>query len=82
MKLKIIFPIIAVLANSLAAQNIPVTSKIDYLLIQGDFEKVIDTCKTMLASDSLNPEIYYKMGIAFQNIMEADSSVSNFYHAF
>jgi tetratricopeptide (TPR) repeat protein len=82
MKLKFIFPIIAVIANSLAAQNIPVTSKIDYLLVQGDFEKVIDTCKMMLASDSLNPEIYYKMGIAFQNIMEADSSVSNFYHAF
>lgn len=82
MKLKIIFPIIVVIANSLAAQKMPVASTIDYLLIQGDFEKVIDTCKMMLAYDSLNPEIYYKMGIAFQNIMEADSSVSNFYHAF
>jgi tetratricopeptide (TPR) repeat protein len=51
------------------------------MLIQGNYEKVIDTCKQILTYDSLNPEIYYKMGIAFQNILEEDLSLSSFYKA-
>lgn len=83
MKFKlIILPVIALTINSLVAQDIPAGSRIDNLLIQGNYEKVIDTCNLILASDSLNPEIYYKMGIAYQNIMEADSSINSFYHAF
>jgi tetratricopeptide (TPR) repeat protein len=64
--------------NPLIAQNIPVNSRIDIMLIRGNYEDVIDTCKQILAYDSLNPEIYYKMGIAYHNILEEDLSVSSF----
>ena len=83
MKFKLlILPVIALTINSLVAQEIPASSRIDNFLIQGNYEKVIDTCKLILASDSLKPEIYYKMGIAYQNIIEADSVNQQFLPCF
>jgi len=67
--------------NQLMAQNIPVNSRIDLMLIRGDYEKVIDTCKQILTYDSLNPEIHYKMGIAYQNTLEEDLSLNSYYQA-
>jgi len=49
-------------------------SKIDIKLVRGEYNKVIDTCRQILATDSLNPEIYYKMGLAYQNLMHDDKS--------
>jgi tetratricopeptide (TPR) repeat protein len=49
--------------------------------MHGSFEKVIDTCKQILTHDSLNPEIYYKMGVAYQNLLEEDLSFNCFYRA-
>ena len=54
---------------------------IDNLLIQGEFNKVIDTCKQILSTDSLNSEIYYKMGLAYQNIMRDNKSLDCFLQA-
>jgi len=67
--------------NHLVAQNASINSRIDLMLIHGDYEKVIDTCKLILAYDSLNPEIHYKMGIAYQNTLDEDQTINCFYKA-
>jgi tetratricopeptide (TPR) repeat protein len=56
-------------------------SKIDIKLIHGEFNNVIDTCNQILAGDSLNSEIYYKMGLAYQNLMHDDKSFDCFLKA-
>lgn len=64
-----------------SGQNNPELSKIDVLIIRGENYKVIDTCKQILAADSLNSEIWYKMGLAFQNLMSEENSFSCFSRA-
>jgi len=56
-------------------------SKIDILLVKGEYKKVIDTCTLVLETDSLNAEIYYKMGLAYQNLMPDDKSLDCFQKA-
>ena len=56
-------------------------SKIDLMLIKGEYEKAIDTCKMILSVDSLNSEIYYMMGLAFQNQLPDDKSFDCFMKA-
>jgi tetratricopeptide (TPR) repeat protein len=73
--------LIAFAMNAMKAQNIPVSSGIDSMMIQGEYEKVIDTCRQILTYDSLNPEIHYKMGIAYQNVLKEDSALNSFYKA-
>ncbi len=65
------------LSNSYA-QEVPSTSSIDNLLINGNNEKVIDTCRQILSADSLNPEIWFKMGLAYQNLIADDKSFDCF----
>jgi tetratricopeptide (TPR) repeat protein len=77
----IVIVIIVITAGHLKAQNPSVNSGIDIMLIKGNYEKVIDTCNQILAYDSLNPEIFYKMGIACQNILEEDLSLNYFSRA-
>lgn len=63
------------------AQNKPDYSKIDLMLVRGDFKKVIDTCSQILAVDSLNSEIYYRQGLAYQNLLLDDRSFDCFLKA-
>lgn len=56
-------------------------SRIDLMLIRGKYDKAIDTCKLILGSDSLNAEIYYKMGLAYQNQLPDDKSFDCFVKA-
>ena len=70
MKYKPLTVIFFCLVNHLAAQDTPVSPGIDLMLLRGDYEKVIDTCRLIMTYDSLNPEIHYKMGIAFQNLAD------------
>ena len=81
--MKSIFLIILIVLSVeiLEAQNTPANSKIDIMLLQGNYEKVIDTCKQIMTYDSLNPAIYYKIGIAYQNLLEDELSLSSFYKA-
>ena len=82
MKLIFIALSIVLLAfNHLMAQSLPVIPKIDVMLIKGNYDDVIDTCKQILTYDSLNPEIYYKMGVAYHNILEENLSISCFSRA-
>ena len=73
--------LIVFVITPLAAQNKPVNSEIDLMLMQGDYWKAIDTCKQILLYDSLNPEIHYKLGIAYQTTLEDDLSLKCFYQA-
>jgi len=76
MKKLLFFPFcIFFLINQLMSQNLPNNSKIDLMLVRGDYEKVIDTCRLILTYDSLNPDIHYKLGIAYQNTLNEDLSV-------
>jgi tetratricopeptide (TPR) repeat protein len=67
--------------NTLTGQNIPVNQRIDLMLLRGEYEKVIDTCRMILDYDNLNPDIYYRLGIAYLNTLEDDLSLDSFYQA-
>jgi tetratricopeptide (TPR) repeat protein len=56
-------------------------SKIDIKLIHGEYNNVIDTCLQILSADSLDHELYYKMGIAYQNLLHDDKSFECFLRA-
>jgi len=56
-------------------------SKIDIMLVKGEYKKVIDTCTLVLAADSLNAEMYFKMGTAYLNILPDDKSLDCFQKA-
>jgi tetratricopeptide (TPR) repeat protein len=64
-----------------SGQSVRDYSKIDIKLIHGEYNKVIDTCRQILSSDSLDPELYYKMGLAYQNLMHDDKSFDCFLRA-
>lgn len=66
---------------TISAQDLPAASRIDLLLIHGNYEKAADTCKLILAADSLNPGIHYRMGLAYQNMLEDDLALSSFRRA-
>lgn len=63
------------------AQNKPDNSQIDMMLIRGDFKRAIDTCTQILAVDTLNSEVYYKLGLAYQNLLSDDKSFDCFLKA-
>jgi tetratricopeptide (TPR) repeat protein len=74
----ILFFFISGTVSLLFSQENPENSKLDILLIRGEYNKVIDTCKQILATDSLNADVYYKMGIAYQNLIADDNSLECF----
>lgn len=76
----IVLLLIAFAINPLTAQNKP-DYEIDLMLMQGEYFRAIDTCKQILLNDSLNPEIHYKLGIAYQNLLEDDLSLKSFNQA-
>ncbi|MHC1702498.1 MAG: tetratricopeptide repeat protein [Tenuifilaceae bacterium] len=55
--------------------------QIDSLIFQGDYSTAIDSSKSYLKKDSLNAELYYKLGIAYQNMMVSDKSSAAFIQA-
>jgi len=74
----ILFFLIIAAYPAATAQNNTDYSKIDLHLIRGDYKMVIDTCRQILITDSLNSEIYYKMGLAYQNLISEDKSLECF----
>ena len=83
MKKRSLFLVVALILFCTAAsgQSVRDYSKIDIKLIHGEYNKVIDTCRQILSSDSLDPELYYKMGLAYQNLMHDDKSFDCFLRA-
>lgn len=80
-KLYLISACVFFLINQLMSQSLTKNSRIDLMLVRGDYEKVIDTCRLILSSDSLNPDIYYKLGTAYQNTLDEEQSLNCFYKA-
>ena len=81
---KLLLPLafIAVLTSQpILSQNKPDYTSIDIKLVKGDYRKVIDTCNLILNTDSLNAEIYFKLGTAYQNLMSEDKALENFLRA-
>jgi tetratricopeptide (TPR) repeat protein len=76
-------PILLLLALTMSSygQNKPDYSKIDMMLVRGDYSHVIDTCKQILAYDSLNADINFKLGQAYQNLLMEDKSLDCFSNA-
>ena len=82
MKIRILVTVILFgLLNPLSAQNVTAGKRIDMMLLNGEYENVIDTCKLLLAYDTLNPEIIYKMGIAYKNLSDDDSAFDCYHRA-
>jgi len=77
----IAFILIILTLKSLKAQDMQNISAIDRMLLQEEYKKVIDTCRQILMYDSLNPLIHYKLGIAYQNVVEEDKSTECFLKA-
>lgn len=75
MKIKSLIPFIFIFVCPLSAQTNTSYSRIDCYLANGENGKVIDTCRLILSVDSLNPVIHFKLGVAYQNILETDSSI-------
>lgn len=73
--------LIFIISTPILAQNKPDNSKIDLMLIRGDYKKVIDTCSQIIAVDTLNSEVYYKLGLAYQNLIIEDKSFDCFLKA-
>jgi tetratricopeptide (TPR) repeat protein len=79
MKSKIVSLLLAVIAFSqLPAQNLPANARINLMLMGGEYGKALDTCRQILVNDSLNSDIHYFMGLAWQNMMEEDSALNCF----
>lgn len=51
------------------------------MLINGDYKKAIDTCNQILKNDSLSSDIYYKLGLAYQNLLFDDKAFDCFLRA-
>jgi tetratricopeptide (TPR) repeat protein len=80
--MKYIFLILTVLLGaSLNAQKPDQNARLNNMLMRGEYENVIDTCLNLLSADSLNPEIWYKLGVAYQNILLDEQSLSSFARA-
>ena len=82
--MKAIITLTAVLLLSVTtviSQDNSVNKTIDSLLIEDEYKKVIDTCTQILIYDSLNPVLFYKLGIAFQNVLEEDKATECFLKA-
>lgn len=51
---------------------------LDSLLVREEYRLVIDTCTRILHTDSLNPALCYRLGLAWQNIPEEKKAVGFF----
>jgi tetratricopeptide (TPR) repeat protein len=77
----IITAVLSFATNYLTAQIDSVNNRIDLMLLNGEYNRLIDTCKLILMNDSLNAEIYYKLGLAYQNILNEDNALDCFNEA-
>ncbi len=68
--------------NQLAGQELSITQKLDLMLMQGRYENVIDTCKQIQVYDKTDPAIYFRSGLAYNNMLDGDRSLENFYQAY
>ncbi len=70
----ILLAIVFLVSSSTFAQTKDINN-LDALLIQGDYNEVVAKCTELVKNDSLNPELYHKLGLAYQNLMQTDKSI-------
>jgi tetratricopeptide (TPR) repeat protein len=70
-----------VISSTLFAQKNTEDNQLDILLIQGNYNDVVLKCSEIIITDSLNPEIYYKLGLAYQNLMLPEKSFTAYNRA-
>jgi len=63
------------------AQNGILNSKINMMFLNGEYERIIDTCKLILAGDSLNANLNYILGLAYQNSLDDKNCLRSFIKA-
>jgi len=73
--------IMILLAAGLNAQTPDPKPGLDKMLMQGEYEKVIDSCKQILLTDSLDAEIYFTLGTALQSTLMDEQALSAFQKA-
>ncbi len=82
MKRTILLLIISVLIHPRTdAQEDRDHSGIDKMILFGEYKAAIDSCRMILDSDSANAAIWYKMGIASQNLLPDTGSFNCFLRA-
>jgi len=74
--------VLILLIPRIKAQTIQATDGIDMMLLHGDYKRVIDTCMILLSTDGPDPDLYFRMGVAYQNILEDDLALTCFEKAF
>src|SRR5512133_382941 len=74
--------LISVISMVVTGQEKSDYSLIDKMLIYGDYARASDTCRLILSNDSSNADIWYKLGLALQNIMPDTASFSCFMKAY
>lgn len=70
--------LLSVSISPLAAQSTNTGYSLDMMLINGQYDKVIDTCRVILENGNNNIVVIYKMGIAYEYMMQTDSAISCF----
>jgi cytochrome c-type biogenesis protein CcmH/NrfG len=73
--------LVSFMAQVSLAQNRQENSAIDLMLVRGDYQRVIDTCRLIITNDSSNAAAWYRMGLAYQNLLSDEKSFECFTHA-
>ncbi len=81
MKRLLFISLVFFISIPILAQNKPDYRKIDLMLLNNDYKKVVDTCSQILTTDTLNAEINFKLGLAYQNLILDDKSLDCFLKA-
>ncbi len=75
MKQVVLIPVLVMLTMAARGQNEENFPVIDRLLLRGEYGKAIDSCLKSIERDSLDSEIYFKLGLAYQNLLKDDKSL-------
>jgi len=78
MKKSALFFSLFLLCNLFATRTFTQTKtelSIDEMLLQGAYKEVLAKCVSLFATDSTNAELYYKAGLAYQNMMLTEKAI-------
>ena len=76
MKKFIVIIVLLAILYPVNAQNSDVSDEVEQLMKNGEFGQVIGTCLLLLMdSVELDSELYYDMGIAYQNLLQEESAI-------
>ncbi|MGE5681534.1 MAG: tetratricopeptide repeat protein [Bacillota bacterium] len=67
--------------SAVSAQNLNSADKIDMLLFKGKYNEALPLIDAAIKSDSLNPDLYYKAGIARQSLYQHEKALQFFIKA-